>query len=153
MRLGLTAAAVGTQADLQNLGLYTDTHGMPMRKDAAQALDPICLGAAALRHRQREWKAPLALAAHASPLLAAKALRLRDLGGEENALWLHANAGPEAAPLDDIEFLLKIRVRLDLEVLPSGLSFSIAASPSLMVVLAGCVWHLWTSMDSTRSSA
>ena len=46
---------------------------------------------------------------------------LRPLGGDENALWLTTNEGPECAPLDDMEFRISARVRLDLPVIQQGL--------------------------------
>ena len=118
--LGLTGAAVGAQAGLRECGLRLDAHGLPSPPNAAP-LDPVQLGVAALRHRQRHWKNPLAAAVQDSPLLAHVKGRLNHLGGDENALWLTANAGPETAPLDDIEWLLNMRVRLDLPVLAQGL--------------------------------
>ena len=47
--------------------------------------------------------------------------RLSQLGGDENALWLTTNEGPEFAPLDDMEFRINARVRLDLPVMQKGL--------------------------------
>ena len=36
-------------------------------------------------------------------------------------MWLTANVGPDTAPLDDVEFLINMRVRLDLKVMQQGL--------------------------------
>ena len=49
------------------------------------------------------------------------AARLHQLGGEENALWVSTNEGPECAPLDDMECPINARVRLDLPVFQQGL--------------------------------
>ena len=75
----------------------------------------------ALRKGQASWKQPLAEAATKTGPLAEVAARLHQLGADENALWLTTNEGPECVPLDDMEFRINARVRLDLPVIQQGL--------------------------------
>ena len=77
-------------------------------------------GNKAVRKRQASWKQPLAEAATKTGSLAEFAARLHQLGNE-NALWLTTNEGPECVPLDDMKFRINARVRLDLPVIQQGL--------------------------------
>ena len=79
------------------------------------------MGNRPLRNRQAMWKQPLAEPATRCEPLREVAARLSQLGGEENGLWLAANESPECAPLDDTEFRINTRVRLDLLVIQQGL--------------------------------
>ena len=42
-------------------------------------------------------------------------------GGDEDGLWLTANAGADLKPLSDMEFRLNFRLRLGQTVMPAGL--------------------------------
>ena len=83
-------------------------------------MDVSRVGNKALRKRQASWKQPLAEAATKSEPLMNCAARLHQLGGDENALWITTNEGPECAPLDDMELRTNARVRLDLPVIQQG---------------------------------
>ena len=88
---------------------------------ASQEMDIGCVGNQALSERQASWKQPLAEAATKTDTLTDSAAHLYQLGWDENALWLKTNEWPECAPLDDMEFRIKARVRLDLPVTQQGL--------------------------------
>ena len=92
-----------------------DSFGMPAMASPAEPYCPLRPGVKVLRHRQRQWTQALAAAACKGPSLQPIARRLRDLGGEENGLWLRANAGPDLQPLDDLEWVINMRLRLDLQ--------------------------------------
>ena len=47
--------------------------------------------------------------------------RLSQLEGDESGLWLTANEGPECTSLDDAEFRINTKARLDLPVVQTGL--------------------------------
>ena len=79
------------------------------------------MGDKALRKRQASWKQPVAEAATKTGPLADSAARLHQVEEDENALWLTTNEGPECALLDDMEFRINARVRLDLPVIQQGL--------------------------------
>ena len=87
----------------------------------SQEMNVARVGNQALRKRQASWKQPLAEAATRNEPLADSAARLSQLEGDENALWLTTNEGPECAPLNDMEFRINARVRLDLPVIQQGL--------------------------------
>ena len=107
---------------LRLVGLSIDERGMPREGDLPnREMDVARVGDKALRKRQASWKQSLADAATKSELLVNIAARLHQLEGEENALWLTTNEGPECAPLDDMEFRINARVRLDLPVTQQGL--------------------------------
>ena len=94
---------------------------MPREGDPPnREMDVARVGDKALRKRQASWKHPLAEAATKPEPLANCAARLHQLEGEENALWLTTNEGLECAPLDDMEFRINARVRLDLPVIQQG---------------------------------
>ena len=93
---------------------------MPLEKTLpSRELNVAQLGSCPMR--QASWKQSLAEAAVHNEPLKEVAERLSQLGGEENGLWLTTNEGPECAPLDDAEFRINTRVRLDLPVVQRGL--------------------------------
>ena len=99
-----------------------DERAMPRGTDATgRELDVARVGAGQLRKGQTRWKQPLAEAAIRCEPLKSLAARLTQMGGDENALWLTVNEGPERAPLDDMEFRINARMRLDLPVVQGGL--------------------------------
>ena len=79
------------------------------------------MGDKALSKRPASWKQTLAEAATETGPLADCAGRLHQLEGDENAPWLTTNEGPACVPLDDMEFRINWRVRLDLPVIQQGL--------------------------------
>merc|ERR1712051_274855 len=100
---------------MEQAGVLIDGFGMPATSPSDR-FDPLRPGLHALRHRRRHWtQARAAAACQVEPLLPV-ATRLRDLGGSENALWLRANAGLDLEPLDDLEWTINVRSRLDLPV-------------------------------------
>ena len=122
-RLGLVEAARDAQEKLKRMGLTMDERAMPRATDApGRELDAAHVGARPLRERQMSWKQPLTQAAtRCEPLLKSVAARLVHLGGDESALWLTVNEGPECAPLDDLEFRMNARMRLDFPVVQGRL--------------------------------
>ena len=114
--LGATAAARGAMTRLSELGLAIDAFGLPATAASSRPYDPATPGPHALRHRQRQWTPVLAAAAIRAPLLAPMADAINEHGGEENGLWLTANAGPDVEPLDDHEWIIDTRLRLGLTV-------------------------------------
>ena len=116
--LGVVEAAKDAQGRLRLMGLSIDGRWMPRKGDPPnREMDVARVRDKALRNRQASWKQPLAEAATKSEPLSNCAACLHRLGGEENALWLRTNEGPECAPLDDMEFRINARVRLDLPVI------------------------------------
>ena len=116
--LGLVEAAGDAQERLRRMGLSVDERGTPRKEySPSREMNVARVGNQALRKRQASWKQPMAEAATRSELLADSAARLSQLGGDENALWLTTSEGPECTPLDDMEFRINARVRLDLPVM------------------------------------
>ena len=104
---------------LRLMGLSLDERGMPREGDSPnREVDVARVGDKVLRKRQASWKQQKAATKTGS--LADFAARLQQLGGDENALWLTTNEGPECVPLDDMEFRINARVRLDLPVIQQG---------------------------------
>ena len=118
---GLLPAAQEAQRTLFSHGLRLDAYGLPCMDINIAPLDLDSLGDRALRHRQKSWKPILAQFAidQITDLIVRN--RLDDLGGDENALWLTANVGPDAEPLDDLEFVTNMRLRVDLAVMAACL--------------------------------
>ena len=120
--LGIVEAARDAQRRLRLMGLSLDERGRPREGDFPnREMDVARVGDKALRKRQASWKRPLAEAATKTGPLAEFAARLHQLGGDENALWLTTKEGPECVPLDDMDFRINARVRLDLPVTQQGL--------------------------------
>ena len=120
--LRLVEAARDAQESLRRMGQSIDERNMPREEDSpSREMNVARVGNQALRKRQASWKQPLAEAATRSEPLIDSAARLSQLGGDENALWLTTNEGPECASLDDMEFRINARVRLDLPVTQRGL--------------------------------
>ena len=70
------------------------------------------------------------------------AARLAQLGGDENSLWLTVNEGPECTPLDDLEFGINAKMRLDLPVVQGGLCQHQRRQKSDSTAGAKCLAHL-----------
>ena len=120
--LGIVEAARDAQRRLRLIWLSIDERGMPREGNSPnREMDVARMGDKAMRKRQASWKQPLAEAVTKTGLLVDSAARLNQLGGDENALWLTTNEGPECAPLDDMEFRINARVRLDLPMIQQGL--------------------------------
>ena len=118
--LGIVEAARDAQRRPRLMSL--DERGMTREGDFSnREIDVARMGDKALRKREASWKQPLAEAATKTEPLVKFAARLHQLGGDENALWLTTNEGPECVPLDVMEFRINARVRLDLPVIQQGL--------------------------------
>ena len=116
---------------------------MPREEDSSsREMNVARVGNKALGKRQASWKQPLAEAATRSEPLIDSAARLSQLGGDENALWLTTNEGPECAPLDDMEFRINERVRFDLPVIQRGLCQHQRRQKSDGTPGAKCLAHL-----------
>ena len=121
---GFISAAQTCLTELNHEGLHLDAYGIPSERPAAQPLDIAAVaspGQPTLRHRQRLWRIPLAKATIARMRDTTLQKDLMDLGGDENGMWLTVNAGPDLAPLDDLEFRTNFRLRLGLAVMQPGL--------------------------------
>ena len=119
--LGIVDAARNAQGRLRLMGPSIDERGTREGDSPNREMDVAHVGDKTLRKRQASWKQPLAEAATKTEPLADSAARLHQLGGDENALWLTTNDEPGCAPLDDMEFHINARVRLDLPVIQQGL--------------------------------
>ena len=120
--LGIVEAAQDAQGRLRLMGLSTDEREMVREGDRPnREMDVARVGDRALSKRQASWKQPLAEAATKSEPLVNCAARHHQLERDKNALWLTTNEGPECAPLDDMEFRINARVRLDLPLIQQGL--------------------------------
>ena len=115
--LGLVEAARDAQEQLKRMELTMDDTAMPRGTDAPGWELVARVGARPLGRRKTRWKQPLAEAAIRCEPLRSLVVRLTRMGGDENALWLTANEGPECAPLEEMEFRINARVRLDLPVI------------------------------------
>ena len=85
-------------------------------------------------------------------LLKSLAARLTQMGGDENALWLTVNGGPEWTPQDDLEFRINARMRLDLPVV-QGDYVNIKDGRNQMAQQGPSAWPGWTNTDNMHRNA
>ena len=143
--LGLIEPARNAQDRLRYLGLSIDENAMPLEKTLpSRELNVAQVGP--MRKRQASWKQSMAEAAVHNEPLKEVAERLSQLGEEENGLWLTTNEGPECVPLDDTEFRINTRVRLDLPLVQRGLCQH-QRRQKLDVPRGLNVWHTLTNKD------
>ena len=136
-------AARDAQDKLTRMELTMDERAMPRGTDApGWELDVARVWARPRRKRQESWKQPLSEAATRCEPLKSHAARLTQTGGDENALWLTVNEGPECTPLDDLEFRINARMRLDLPVVQGGLCQHQRRQKPDGTVGAKCLVHL-----------
>ena len=152
--LGLVEAARDAQEQLRRMGLTMDESAMPRGTDAwVWELDVARVGTGPLRKRQTRWKQPLAEAAIRCEPLKSLAARLTQMGGDENVLWLTANEGPECTALDDLEFRINARIRLDLPCAAKRTMPTSLTAGSQMAQQGPSAWLTWTNTGNMHRNA